>query len=171
PETCRAPRGIAEASARAWHRVYPVTAPRLVGARYTLHNTQAFDRYPTWREVMMGTTDDVKKTAFRDEAVRKRLRVEAEEGRGLDGAQPVQWDALTVSRPALARNSPLRGKSIAVIAAERGVDPLDAFLDLALDEDLDTAFSADTRRGREEAVSTLLQSPNVLIGLSDAGAH
>src|SRR6266540_1344055 len=60
PEAWRDHLGIVEASARAGHRVYPVTDPRLVGARYTLHITQAFDRYPTWREVMMGTTDEIK---------------------------------------------------------------------------------------------------------------
>jgi N-acyl-D-aspartate/D-glutamate deacylase len=171
PDSWRDHLGIVEGSARAGHRVYPVTDPRLVGSRYTLRNTQTFDRFPAWRDVMMGTTPEAKRAAFRDPELRARLRVEAQEGRGLDGAEPVAWDAITVSRPALPKNAALRGKTIAALAAERGVDPLDAFLDLALEEDLETLFSSDTRRGREEAVAALLQSPNVLIGLSDAGAH
>src|SRR5204862_661584 len=52
PDAWRDHLALVEASAGAGHRVYPVTDPRLVGTRYTLRNTQAFDRYPTWREVM-----------------------------------------------------------------------------------------------------------------------
>ena len=171
PDAWRQHLGIVEESVRAGHRVYPVTDPRLIGTRYTLRNSQAFDRFPTWRELMLGTTDEVKKRGFRDPALRQRLRLEAEEGRGLDGAQPVQWDTILVSRPALARNQGLRGRSVAAIAVERGAHPLDAFLDLALEEDLETSFASGVRRGRDEATSALLQSPYVLIGLSDAGAH
>ena len=172
PDAWRNHLEIVEASVRDGHRVYPVTDPRLVGTRYTLRNTQAFDRFPTWREVMMGTTDDVKKAAFRDPGVRQKLRRESEEGRGLAGAQPVDWQVISVNRPVLPKNRGMQGKSIAAIAEEQNKDPLDAFLDLALEEDLSTRFASDLgRRGREEATATLLQSPYVLIGLSDAGAH
>lgn len=171
PDAWRQHLEIVDASIRDGHRVYPVTDPRLVGARYTLRNAQTFDRFPTWREVMMGTTDEQKKAAFSDPEVRGRMRVEADEGRGLGGAQPVQWNTISVSRTSLAKNEGLRGKSIAMIAAEQGAHPLDAFLDLALEEDLNTSFSSDERRTRQEATAALLQSPNVLIGLSDAGAH
>src|SRR5439155_11324111 len=81
PDAWREHLEIVEASAHDGHRVYPVTDPRLVGTRYTLRNTQAFDRFPTWRAVMMGTTDEVKKAAFRDLGVRDKLRVEAQDAR------------------------------------------------------------------------------------------
>ena len=55
--------------------------------------------------------------------------------------------------------------------AAPGKDPLDAMLDLALDEDLDTVFTAQLLNSDEEAVARLLNHPHSLISLSDAGAH
>jgi N-acyl-D-aspartate/D-glutamate deacylase len=57
------------------------------------------------------------------------------------------------------------------IARETGKDPLDAMLDLALAEDLDTEFSALLLNSDEAAVGALLRHPNSLVSLSDAGAH
>jgi len=61
------------------------------------------------------------------------------------------------------------GKSVAEIAAERNADPVDAFFDMAIADDLRTEFSyclsGDTHRGPS------LLDENNMIGLSDAGAH
>jgi N-acyl-D-aspartate/D-glutamate deacylase len=50
-------------------------------------------------------------------------------------------------------------------------DPLDAFLDLALDENLETIFWNANNGGDWNAMGEILRSPYVLIGTSDAGAH
>ena len=57
------------------------------------------------------------------------------------------------------------------IARQAGKDPLDAMLDLALDEDLATIFTAQLLNSDEAAVARLLNHPHSLISLSDAGAH
>ena len=44
-------------------------------------------------------------------------------------------------------------------------------LDLALDEDLDTVFSALLLNSDEDAVGRMLRHPASLVSLSDAGAH
>ncbi len=44
-------------------------------------------------------------------------------------------------------------------------------LDLALSEDLDTLFSATLLNSDEDAVGRMLNDPNAIISLSDAGAH
>src|SRR5207249_68628 len=58
-------------------------------------------------------------------------------------------------------------------ASERGEDPLDCFLDLSLAEDLRMQFvlAAPPDGRRQEATATLLRSPHVMAGSSDAGAH
>jgi len=48
---------------------------------------------------------------------------------------------------------------------------IDAMLDLALAEDLDTVFSALLLNSDEKAVARLLADPHALVSLSDAGAH
>jgi N-acyl-D-aspartate/D-glutamate deacylase len=84
----------------------------------------------------------------------------------------IRWEDLSVRQAFLERHQGLNRKSIAKVAQEQGKDPLDAFLDLALEEDLNTSFSNDQgRNGDDWQRAAILQSPNVLIGLSDAGAH
>ena len=65
----------------------------------------------------------------------------------------------------------LEQRSIAELARAAGKDPLDLMLDLALDEDLDTVFSALLLNSDEAAVGRMLKHPASLVSLSDAGAH
>jgi N-acyl-D-aspartate/D-glutamate deacylase len=62
-------------------------------------------------------------------------------------------------------------RSIAELAAAAGKDPLDCMLDLALEEDLGTVFSALLLNSDEAAVGRMLRHPNAMVSLSDAGAH
>jgi N-acyl-D-aspartate/D-glutamate deacylase len=70
-------------------------------------------------------------------------------------------------------NRPHVGRSIADIAAERRVEPLDAFLDLSIDEDLETVFVIDRPVTQEDrdVIRFLLAHPLTLPGSSDGGAH
>ena len=72
---------------------------------------------------------------------------------------------------ALEKNRGLVGKSVEEIAQEQGKDVLDAFLDLALEEDLNTEFALNQTGGDDDAMAALLSHPSTVIGLSDGGAH
>jgi N-acyl-D-aspartate/D-glutamate deacylase len=82
-----------------------------------------------------------------------------------------QWGQVHVVETARACNAPLEQRSIADIAATTGRDPLDAMLDLALDEDLATVFTAQLLNSDEAAVGRMLNHPHSIVSLSDAGAH
>jgi N-acyl-D-aspartate/D-glutamate deacylase len=71
----------------------------------------------------------------------------------------------------LQKNRGLRGRHIAEIAKERGLHPLDAFLDLAVKENPETVFSLGEINMDTEAVAQILGSPYAVVGLSDGGAH
>ena len=60
---------------------------------------------------------------------------------------------------------------VADIAAEQGKDVFDVFMDLSLEEDLDTQFITPLANGDEEAVSQIINYPPSLVSLSDGGAH
>jgi len=75
---------------------------------------------------------------------------------------------LFVGRP---QNSKWQQQTVADMARATGADPLDAMLDLALAEDLDTEFSALLLNSDETAVAAMLRHPHSLVSLSDAGAH
>jgi N-acyl-D-aspartate/D-glutamate deacylase len=79
---------------------------------------------------------------------------------------------LLVYRAVRRDHQGLVGRSLARIARERGVAPMDAFLDLALDEDLATEFvwATETDEWREGTYQASVH-PSMLIGTSDGGAH
>ncbi|MFI4932522.1 MAG: amidohydrolase family protein [Burkholderiales bacterium] len=82
-----------------------------------------------------------------------------------------EWHKVHVVEVAQSRHRELEQRSVHEIAQRIGKDPLDAMLDLALDEDLATIFTAQLLNSDEAAVARLLNHPHSLISLSDAGAH
>ncbi len=62
-------------------------------------------------------------------------------------------------------------KSIAEIARGRGVSPLDAFFDLALEDNLAVDYMTPLLDINEERVAQKFSDPRTLIGISDGGAH
>jgi N-acyl-D-aspartate/D-glutamate deacylase len=160
-----------EKTVKEGNRAYPLLSPRRNVNRFTMLNSQVFDRLPTWKPIMEGSPEQ-KKAAFRDKEMRKKLRWEAVEGAEVPyNAFSRRWDYFFVAQPSLAKNQSLKGKSIDQIAREQGKDVLDAFLDLVLEEDLKTGFELVQGGGDEEAMAEMLRNPNVIIGLSDGGAH
>jgi N-acyl-D-amino-acid deacylase len=82
-----------------------------------------------------------------------------------------RWDIVTVEKVARPENQKYVGKSVEEVGKMRAQDPLDAFLDLALEEDLGTTFVNYNSGGDAKAMAQILQSPYILVGSSDAGAH
>ncbi|HEY2104438.1 MAG TPA: amidohydrolase family protein, partial [Candidatus Binataceae bacterium] len=79
------------------------------------------------------------------------------------------WNRVDVD---LVANPALKGlekKTIAEISRERGIDPFDSFLDVALEDHLATWFSVSMMD--EDILAPLLNDRRTLIGLADGGAH
>ena len=166
----------AEDMLRQGYRAYQFVMPRPGDLRYTLKTAQHFDALPTWKGVMLAPLDERKK-AFRDPETRAKLHKEAVATTDPPPAprQPGEftrrWDLQFVFKPALEKNQGLQGKSIAEIAEEQNKDVLDVFLDLALEEDLETEFERREVNSDDNAMSALLSSPYTVVGQSDGGAH
>jgi N-acyl-D-amino-acid deacylase len=163
----------AENMMRQGHRAYQFVMPRPGDLRYTLKTAQHFDAMANWKSVMLLPLEQ-RKQAFRDPETRARLHVEAVEtpnNPNHPGDFTRRWDLQFVFRPALPKNQHLKGKSIAEIAQEQGKDVLDTFLDLALEENLETEFERHEVNSDEAAMTALLTSPYTIIGQSDGGAH
>jgi N-acyl-D-aspartate/D-glutamate deacylase len=79
-----------------------------------------------------------------------------------------RWDAMFFDETSRAD---LVGRSVADVAAERSVLPMDVILTTALDEDLTTRFRVVIVNDDEDEIGTLLRADGLLVGLSDAGAH
>ena len=64
-----------------------------------------------------------------------------------------------------------QGEDLAALSAERGADPIDLLLDLALADDFETQVATVMRNGDDDEVARLVAHPAAMIGASDAGAH
>ena len=82
-----------------------------------------------------------------------------------------EWDQVQVVEVADRAHAAFEQRTIADLARETGKDPLDFMFDLAIAEKLDTVFTATLLNSDEDAVGRMLNHPNSLVSLSDAGAH
>lgn len=81
------------------------------------------------------------------------------------------WDRVEITIASTPENRGLEGRTIAEIAAGRGADPFDTFLDIGLADGLETTFTAKLLNAEEDEVGALLAVDGNLVSLSDAGAH
>ena len=136
--------------------------------RFTLKNTQVFDEFPTWKNVLCMPID-ARRQALADPETRRRFRADFTDPRPTLFHR--RWEFVKVEKVVKSENEKFTGKSVAEVGAVCGEDPLDAFLNLALGEDLETAFQNANSGSDQQAMAEILRSPHVLIGNSDAGAH
>lgn len=149
--------------------IYPVTQAKPIEKRFNLMNAQVFDEFPTWRTIMLAPVEH-RKAVFADPEVRRKLSWEAVEDPSPSHFGK-RWDLLWVQHAALEKNKVFEGQSVQEIATQQRKGVLDTFLDLALEENLETGFHRYSTQGDPEAVAEILRSPYVLVGQSDAGAH
>ena len=149
--------------------IYAMTQAKPFQNRYTLRDAQCFDEFPTWKTALFSPLE-ARKQMFANADCRKKLRAEAIEDQS-PSVFPRRWDVIFVDAVKLAKNKLHEKKSIQEIAGEQGKDGLDCFLDLSLEEDLETRFVHTNTQGDPEAVCEILKHPAVMIGQSDAGAH
>jgi N-acyl-D-aspartate/D-glutamate deacylase len=147
-------------------RVWPQVQTRPIDISFSFSvPSLLFFRFPGWYRIMrFGSADEIK-AAFSDPATRARLVAEV---------QPLDalWPRVVLRRARCEANQPLVGKTLADIAALRGVTPVEAMIDLSLEEDLDAHFLAEGLGHNDDArVGALLAHPRIHIGASDGGAH
>jgi N-acyl-D-amino-acid deacylase len=176
---------IAEAQARGRQLVGQVSCCPLT-MDFTLASPYPVEGLAGWKP-LLGLRGVALRRALADRSLRDALRAELATTaafRLFNG----EWHKLRVvevQRPALRR---LEQRTIAEIAADPssgfGPDPLDAWLDLALADQisdapadaaseaaLGTVFTAELLNSDEAAVTRLISDPNAVVSLSDAGAH
>jgi N-acyl-D-aspartate/D-glutamate deacylase len=168
PNLWREQLDAVSATFRDGFRAYGLTNTMPIVSRFTMNNAQTFDEFPVWKNLMF-LPELVRKQAFADPATRQKMRED------MDAPQTTtfhrRWDLVKIIKVGKPENARFVGQSVAEMAAARGQDPLDALLDLSLEENLETTFWSANSGGDPHAVGQILQSPYVLVGLSDAGAH
>jgi N-acyl-D-amino-acid deacylase len=154
-------------------RAYPMCTPNRITDYFTMRNTQEFRGLPTWHPILIAS-DEEKLRAYSDPEVRRKLHAEAVEFK-VDTPPPgicrTWWDYMEVQTAVLPKNKVLEGKTVGQIAQMQGKGIIDAFLDLVVEENLDTEFLHGEINVDTAAMAQILTYPNAIIGLSDGGAH
>jgi N-acyl-D-amino-acid deacylase len=168
PDLWRRLLDLAEKSLSAGVPSYPLCNARLFNGRFTLKNAQTFDELPTWKQIMFMPVES-RVEPLRDPETRKKLRFEAvEDTRSVNFSR--RWDQIFLIKAALPKHKQFEGQHLLEIAERQQKDVIDAFLDIALEENLETLFQNSGARD-ELATAEILKNPITLVGQSDAGAH
>ena len=137
---------------------------------FTLHSPYTFEGLAAWKPVL-SLSGEKYRSALKDKAFRAAVRAEINGPPVATRLFNGEWDKVYVENVGRPENRQWQQQTVAEMAHATGADPLDAMLDLALAEDLDTEFSALLLNSDEKAVGEMLRHPHSLVSLSDAGAH
>jgi N-acyl-D-aspartate/D-glutamate deacylase len=137
-----------------------------------MKNAQVF-RTPTWDPILR-LSDDEKMRAYSDPAVRQKLHDEAvawiSDAPAINLAR--NWyDHMWVAEPVLDKNRWMQGKTLSEVARAQDKGVIDAFLDLVVEEKLETSIRHATGNVDKEVMTQILNYPKTIVGLSDGGAH
>lgn len=131
-----------------------------------LHKPFIFANMDCWNPVLNRTVEEqiaiLSKSEFRSafkEALKRPLIFTS------------NWDVLTVLETTDPVMRKYEGRTVAAVAKERNVDPVDAFLDLAIEDKLQMQFNYELFNSDESRIPELITDSRTMIGLSDGGAH
>lgn len=148
--------------------VKPQISCRPLTMDFTMANPYPFEGMGAWKRVHAAPeaerarvyADPAFRAAIKDDLAAKRFVV----FRG-------RWDLVQILRVGRPELKGLVGRTLADVATEQRKDPVDAWLDLVLEDDLQTEFLAGLLNTNDEVVGDMIAHPDTLISLSDAGAH
>ena len=144
----------------------PQTSPLPLTRELVMRSPFAFAAFPSWKRLFVDTSKEAQRAVYGDASFRKQFRDDLK-----NPASFADWARITaheLKSPALKK---YEGKTVAEIAAERGVDGVDAMLDLTLEDDLENEFTVQSWNTRIDRMAELLNDRSVILGLGDGGAH
>jgi N-acyl-D-aspartate/D-glutamate deacylase len=160
---------LLDATAAAGGRMVGQCHSRGISILLSFETQLPFDRLPEWSKVRARPLAE-QKTLLRDPALRARLVHEANLGPygraiGAEARKP-DWSTLRVYQNPLPPN-PL----VSELAAQRGVDPVELMIDLALERDFKQFFQSFSTAGDDATLLAVMRHPRTVMTFSDSGAH
>jgi N-acyl-D-amino-acid deacylase len=141
----------------------PLSFDFTLASAYPFYSHRSFDPIKAYDREQL-------KTVFGDPSFRNAFRADLRNPKPGTVFQG-NWERVIVAAPVKPEHAGLANRSIADIARAAGRDPLDALLDLGLDENLDTGLIGRFFNAVDEGVEPLVKHKAGVIALSDAGAH
>jgi N-acyl-D-aspartate/D-glutamate deacylase len=142
----------------------PQTSPLPLTRELVMRSPFAFAAFPSWKRLFVDTSKAAQRAVYADVSFRNQFRQDLK-----SPASFADWARITVHE--MKSKPHLEGKTVAEIAKERGIDGVDALLDLTLEDDLENEFTVQSWNTRVDRMTELLNDRSVLLGLGDGGAH
>ena len=169
PDVWRRYLDLLDETAAAGGRMFAQVHSRGLNVVLSFKTQLPFDHLPAWKPFRALALAE-QRQRLRDPETRRRLIAGAHERpeRRALGTEarpfPYEWIFLydTVAGP---------HRTVAEIARERGVDPAEAMIDLALEKDLDRFFVHPVANEDQDTVLEMMRHPRAVVTFSDSGAH
>jgi N-acyl-D-amino-acid deacylase len=169
PEVWRTYLALLEETAAAGGRMFAQAHSRALNVVLSFKTSLPFDRLPVWKE-LRALPLDLQRLRLRDPEARRRLVEAAGERheRRPIGAEPrpAAYDGIFVMDTVEGPH-----RSVAAVARDRGVDPVEAMIDLALEKDLERFFLQPIANENQDDVLEMMKHPRSVVTFSDSGAH
>ncbi|MCA9532562.1 MAG: amidohydrolase family protein [Myxococcales bacterium] len=157
---------VAAEHAAAGLTIVPQVACRPIMFDFHLGEPYPFEILPAFHGAMRADAAG-KLAIYADAAFREQFKREsAKDAKNVDAGWP---ERAVISR--YDADPSLEERPVVEVANERGVDPVDLVLDLSIASGLTARFRFAFLNHDQSEVRDLIQDPNTVITLSDAGAH
>jgi len=144
----------------------PQTSPLPLTREINMRNPFSFAAFPSWKRVFEDTSKAAQAAVYRDVNFRNQFREELKRPASFGN-----WERITVHEVKNPSLKEYENRTVAEIAAERGVDGVDALLDITLADELQNEFTMQSFNTRVERMTEILRNKDMLLGLGDGGAH
>jgi N-acyl-D-aspartate/D-glutamate deacylase len=162
---------LADETAAAGGRMFIQVHSRSLNTLLSFQTNTSFERLPAWRELRKLPLAE-KEAKLRNPEFRRAL-VEAIHNTPKDDERIVGAEARPGNFkwlfPMYSAMPPYR--SVAEIAAERRQDPVETFIDLALEKNLKLFFLQPLANENQEHALEMIKHPRSVVTFSDSGAH
>jgi N-acyl-D-aspartate/D-glutamate deacylase len=161
---------LLDETARAGGRMFAQVHSRALCVLLSFETTMPFDRKPLWRELRKLPLDEQRRR-LRDPEQRRALAKAARERSG--GGPAVGAEARGADFDWIFVYEKPEGPhpSVSEVARARGVDPVQAMIDLALEKDLKQLFMQPLANEDQDHVLEMMRHPRSVVTFSDSGAH
>jgi N-acyl-D-aspartate/D-glutamate deacylase len=169
PDVWRPFYEVANRAAKAGGRIFVQCHSRALSTLMSFETHTAFDNWEGWRELRAKPLAE-QKVLLRDPTWKRRLVEVA--SRPYDGpqivgaeARPPEWDWMWVM------NDIGDEERMDDVAARRGVHPVEAMIDIALERDFKVFFKQPLANEDQDHALEMMRHPRSVVTFSDSGAH
>ena len=170
PELWRQYFDLLDETAAAGGRMFAQVHSRALTVLLSFASRLPFDRFPVWRDLRKLPLVEQKAKLLNPEMQAKLIEAARFPDPRLEG---VGAEARLPEYDWLFYLDSMRGphRSIADIATERGVEPVKAMIDLALESDLKAFFMQPIANENQDHALEMMKKPRSVVTFSDSGAH